>query len=94
MVLGRMLFNGTEVLQYDQVQRRLRFYANTGSGGRAQNIGFCHSATAFASAYGTANPGDIVYNTNPSPGGYVGWVFVKPSTSTPGTWKRFGVIAS
>lgn len=92
VVLGRMLFNGTEVLQYDQVQRRLRFYANTGNGGRAQNVGFCYSATAFASAYGAANVGDIVYNTAPSPGGYIGWVCT--AAGNPGTWKRFGVIAS
>jgi hypothetical protein len=45
--------------------------------------------------YGTAAPagtwavGDICWNTNPSSGGYIGWV----CTTAPGTWKGFGVIA-
>jgi len=34
--------------------------------------------------------GDIVYNTAPSSGGYVGWVCT--AAGTPGTWKAFGLI--
>lgn len=92
LILGRMLFNSAEQLQYDQMQRRLRFYANTGSGGRMQSVGYCYSATAFASAFGGGTKGDIVYNTAPTPGGYLGWVCTV--TGTPGTWKPFGLIAS
>ena len=84
--------NSAEQLQYDQMQRRLRFYANTGSGGRMQSVGYCYSATAFASACGGGTKGDIVYNTAPTPGGYLGWVCTV--TGTPGTWKPFGLIAS
>ncbi|HEX7050656.1 MAG TPA: glycosyl hydrolase family 28-related protein [Longimicrobiales bacterium] len=34
--------------------------------------------------------GDIVYNTAPTPGGFVGWVCVE--TGRPGVWKGFGRI--
>ena len=39
---------------------------------------------------GNYNKGDIMYNTNPSAGGWVGWVCVE--SGNPGTWKRFGAI--
>jgi hypothetical protein len=34
--------------------------------------------------------GDLIYNTNPTPGGYVGWICTV--SGTPGTWKGFGLI--
>lgn len=34
--------------------------------------------------------GDIVYNTTPAAGGYIGWVCV----TTPSTWKTFGAISA
>ena len=47
---------------------------------------------------GTAPPtgvaslqGDIVYNTAPVSGGYIGWVCT--ASGTPGTWKTFGLIS-
>ena len=39
---------------------------------------------------GTWRRGDIVYNYEPSPGGYVGWVCT--AAGTPGTWKGYGLI--
>ncbi len=46
---------------------------------------------------GTAAPtagsweiGDIIYNSTPTAGGYVGWVCI--ATGSPGTWKGFGAI--
>lgn len=36
--------------------------------------------------------GDIVWNTNPRPTGYVGWICVREGT--PGEWKPFGQISS
>lgn len=36
--------------------------------------------------------GDIVWNSNPSPTGYVGWICVREGT--PGLWKPFGQISS
>ena len=39
---------------------------------------------------GNYNKGDLQYNTNPEPGGYVGWICVE--SGNPGKWKRFGAI--
>ena len=33
------------------------------------------------------NPGDVVYNANPSNGGYVGWIY-----TTENAWRRFGSV--
>lgn len=41
---------------------------------------------------GVYNVGDIIWNTNPKPTGFIGWVCVKGGT--PGEWKSFGQIAS
>lgn len=43
---------------------------------------------------GTGNyiKGDIIYNSNPRPTGYVGWICTQ--SGTPGEWKPFGQIAS
>jgi len=34
------------------------------------------------------NPGDVVYNANPSAGGYVGWIY-----TTDNAWSRFGNVS-
>jgi hypothetical protein len=39
---------------------------------------------------GSYNVGDLVYNTNPTAGGYIGWVCV--AGGSPGTWKGYGAI--
>jgi|SRR6056300_91056 hypothetical protein len=39
---------------------------------------------------GTFTPGDIVWNSDPRPGSYVGWVCVK--AGNPGMWNAFGEI--
>ena len=41
---------------------------------------------------GTYKQGDVVWNENPKPTGYMGWVCVREGT--PGEWKPFGQIAS
>jgi len=41
---------------------------------------------------GTYEKGDIVWDDNPKPTGYIGWVCVQ--SGTPGEWKSFGKIAS
>ena len=43
-------------------------------------------------AIGDWDVGDIVYNTNPQPNQYIGWVCT--SGGRPGTWKGFGMIQS
>ena len=35
------------------------------------------------------NPGDVVYNANPSSGGYVGWIY-----TTDNIWSRFGNVST
>jgi len=40
---------------------------------------------------GSYSKGDIVWNTDPKPTGYVGWVCVREGT--PGEWKPFGQIS-
>lgn len=39
---------------------------------------------------GTFNIGDMIYNSTPTAGGYLGWVCTV--AGTPGTWKGFGLI--
>lgn len=45
-----------------------------------------------APTQGAWQPGDIVYNTAPAAGGYVGWVCT--TAGSPGTWNSFGAISS
>lgn len=44
-----------------------------------------------APASGTFARGEVVWNTAPTAGGYVGWVCV--TAGSPGTWKEFGAIS-
>jgi hypothetical protein len=39
---------------------------------------------------GNFNKGDLLYNTNPQAGGWVGWICIEGGT--PGSWKAFGAI--
>ncbi len=39
---------------------------------------------------GMFNKGDIIYNTNPAPSGFVGWICT--TAGAPGAWKGFGLI--
>jgi hypothetical protein len=43
-------------------------------------------------ATGVFQVGDICWNTNPTPSGYVGWICI--SAGTPGQWLGFGMIAA
>lgn len=45
-----------------------------------------------APQYGTWKVGDIVHNTNPTAGSYIGWVCI--TAGSPGIWKGFGLIQS
>ena len=79
-----------------------RIYGKTGLGVKnpreqlevAGNIRFADKLFAVgaeAPTEGTYKIGDIVYNTEPKAGGYVGWVCTY--SGTPGVWKPFGHIA-
>jgi len=41
---------------------------------------------------GSYRKGDVVWNSNPKPAGYVGWICTREGT--PGIWKTFGPISS
>jgi hypothetical protein len=49
------------------------------------------TVAAAAPVAGTYLQGDIVYNSAPASGGFIGWVCT--AGGTPGTWKTFGVIS-
>lgn len=49
-----------------------------------------HGYAASIPTSGTWTRGDLVYNTAPAAGGYVGWTCT--ADGTPGTWKGFGLI--
>jgi Pectate lyase superfamily protein len=48
------------------------------------------SSSSVLPTTGTYNKGDLIYSTNPTPGGYVGWICT--ASGTPGTWNTFGAI--
>ena len=51
------------------------------------------NGTAFAApTTGTYASGDIIFNSAPTAGGFIGWVCV--TSGTPGTWKTFGAISA
>ena len=50
-----------------------------------------HAAGEAAPTYGSFTQGDIVWNTKPTPGGWIGWVCI--GSGTPGTWIQFGEVA-
>jgi hypothetical protein len=52
---------------------------------------YVQNYAAAAPTTGTWAVGDLMYNTVPTAGGYVGWVCV--TAGTPGTWKTFGAIS-
>lgn len=79
-------------------------YTNKGLSGPVFQNGFGvrntgdAAGTAKARLLGTAAPvsgtyevGDIVYNSAPTSGGYIGWVCTV--AGTPGTWNTFGLIS-
>jgi hypothetical protein len=45
----------------------------------------------FPPVEGVFNKGDICWNTNPTPGNYVGWICIV--AGTPGQWATFGAIS-
>lgn len=50
-----------------------------------------YNAMTAAPTTGTWAKGDIVYNSNPTSTGYIG--FVCTAAGTPGTWRSWGLIA-
>lgn len=53
-------------------------------------IAATYNAGTAAPTTGSYQRGDRIWNSEPSAGGYIGWVCV--TAGTPGTWKGFGTI--
>jgi pectate lyase-like protein len=68
-----------------QVRLNNGFYLNGGALERKHFSGTAPPKT------GPHKVGEIIYNVNPAPGGYIGWVCT--TEGSPGTWKPFGPIA-
>lgn len=66
------------------------YHQATGTGWTASSV--LRGIGSAAPVAGTWSQGDIIYNSTPTAGGYVGWVCV--SGGTPGTWKGFGAISA
>jgi Pectate lyase superfamily protein len=76
-----------QCLAFDTLQDMMN-YIESGNYTSKQNIR--KSALDIAPTSGAWSKGDLIYNTNPTPGGYVGWICT--ASGTPGTWKGFGLI--
>lgn len=50
-----------------------------------------HTAGDSVPLYGAFTLGDIIWNTKPAPGGWVGWICI--ASGSPGQWTLFGAIA-
>ena len=64
------------------------YYQATATGWTAGSVARLNSTAAPVA--GTWAVGDIVFNTAPTAGGFIGWVCV--TAGTPGTWKQFGAV--
>jgi Pectate lyase superfamily protein len=78
-----------QCLAFDTLQDMMN-YVESGIYTTKQNVR--NSGSEILPAAGTWTKGDLIYNTNPTPGGYVGWICTV--SGTPGTWKEFGLIAA
>lgn len=65
-------------------------YQATASGWSAATV--LRIMDSAAPVSGTHVKGSIVWNTNPTAGGFIGWVCT--TAGTPGTWKTFGAISA
>jgi hypothetical protein len=76
-----------QCLAFDTLQDMIE-YAESGIYSNKQTIR--NSTSNIIPTAGSYSIGDLIYNTNPTPGGYVGWICT--ASGTPGTWKGFGLI--
>jgi Pectate lyase superfamily protein len=76
-----------QCLAFDTLQDMME-YIESGIYSTKNNIR--NSAGSTFPTTGSYTKGDLIYNTNPTPGGYVGWICT--ASGTPGTWNTFGAI--
>ena len=60
-------------------------------GGNMKVNGKLHARGIEPPTQGAYSQGDIIWNNNPLPEGYIGWICVRGGN--PGTWKTFGQIS-
>lgn len=87
-LLKKVTVNGTFGVNVNNFQEDVDI--TTSGPVRFQNKKFEVNSSAPNS--GSYQLGDIVWNNNPVPTGYIGWVCIK--TGSPGIWKNFGLIQS
>ncbi len=78
-----------QCLSFDSLQEMIEY---TESGIFSTKNNSRSSGSESTPISGSWLKGDLVYNTNPTSGGYVGWICT--AAGTPGTWKGFGLIES
>lgn len=81
-------FLDNDFTQWQAMSDGQKFTVDTAGILRSRNLGLNHAAAKPLSSYW--NAGEIIYNTNPVAGGYLGWVCTV--AGNPGTWKGFGLI--
>ena len=76
IVNNKLTVNSTKGLESNNI-----FLQGDATISRKYTVGIATPALA-------GNPGDLVYNANPTDGGYVGWIY-----SVQNDWRRFGAIS-
>lgn len=82
--LSKVTVMGTLGINVNNPDPRAVFHAN----GAIKFNNKLHLSDTAAPTSGTYNVGDIVWNTNPQPGKFVGWVCTREGS--PGLWSGFG----
>ena len=87
-VCDNVIFKDNDFSEWNTLVEKLEI--NLPGVKRITNLGLNYlSAAPNDSRYW--NVGEIVYNTAPTVGGYIGWICT--ASGAPGTWKGFGLIA-
>lgn len=87
--------NITDVLKLDNKNRFTSFEYNAQylEASTSLTIGNANISRSNEPSMWAGNIGDIIYNTNPVSGGFIGWVCVDIASDGARTWKAFGQIA-
>lgn len=86
---GNIIFGQSSLAIQNLTSQPIISVQNNNVVGNDINVVVCSSA---APTTGTWKAGDITWNLNPSPSGFIGFTCV--TAGTPGTWKTFGAISA
>lgn len=95
IVLGRLKINGEDAVRYDSLVLWSRAW--NAADGRDQLTAYQSNPNWFTYPdvnQLSINQGDLLYNTQPAVGRYVGWLCVQGGTATTSVWKGFGQIVN